>query len=292
MVNYYFKVYIPSMGRRISFREITIRDLININKSIINNDYGEVVECFDLIINECCIEKNLRFTLIDKIIILLAIRAYSVSTFCIVKITDSEEGKDFDYQLEVNNLLDGILRIPVEHKKVFEINKIVVEYGVPFYPVKDSNNVIVANYIHTIKHDDQVLIDGNNSSDEIQQIVDSLDFDIHTEVTNYAKYLNETFQSHPLYIIKSPYNPSRELVNQKMSLDFVMYDLLKMLFTENLHNLYRSIYNFNQTLNIQPMYTENMIPVEKDLFWGYYIKDQRDAEAAKASNTKTGSFQP
>jgi hypothetical protein len=292
MVAYYFKVYVPSLGRRVSFREINIRDWININKSIINNDYGEVVECFDAIIRECCIESGILFTLLDKVVILLAIRAYSISNFCDIKIRDKDEDKEFEHKLELNGLLDSLLRLPIEHKKVVTVNEVTIEYGVPLYPVKDANVVSVADYIHCIKKNDQVLIDNTNSRDEMQEIVNNLDMEMFTEVTDYAKGLNRVFQENPLYVIRSPYNQTRELISQKMLLDFTMYDLLKMLFTENLHNLYRSIYTFNQQLNISPDYTERLIPVEKDLLWGYYIKDQRDAEAAKASKQKTGSFIP
>jgi hypothetical protein len=292
MVAYYFKVYVPSLGRRVSFREINIRDWININKSIINNDYGEVVECFDLIIKECCLETGILFTLLDKVVVLLAIRAYSISNFCDIKIRDKDEDKEFEHKLEINGLLDSLLRLPIEHKKAVTVNEVTIEYGIPLYPVKDANVVSVADYIHCIKKDDQVLIDNTSSRDEMQAIVDNLDMDMFNEVTKYAKELNHTFQENPLYIIRSPYNQTRELISQKMLLDFTMYDLLKMLFTENLHNLYRSIYTFNQQLNISPEYTERLIPVEKDLLWGYYIKDQRDAEAAKASKQKSGSFVP
>lgn len=292
MVNYYFKVYVPSLARRVSFKEITIRDFININKSILNNDYGEIIECFDLIIKECCIEKTLIFTLIDKVVILLAIRAYSVSTFCEIKINDKEEAKEFDHKLELNQLIDALLRIPVDHKKTIKLGIGEIDYGVPFYPVKDVNIIAVADYIHCIRQGDQILIDSVSNRDDIQLMVDNLDTEVFVTISDYAKELNGKFQLNPLYTIKSPWNPSREIIKQKMSLDFSMYDLLKMLFTENLHNLYRTIYNFNQSLNVSPLYTENLIPVEKDLIWGYYIKDQRDAEASKQSNTKTGKFTP
>ena len=75
-----------------------------------------------------------------------------------------------------------------------------------------------------------------------------------------------------------------------MPLDFTIYDILKMLFTENLHNLYHTIYDFNQILHIDPKYTESLIPAEKTLLWGYYLKEQKDAEASKISKQKTGLF--
>ena len=81
-------------------------------------------------------------------------------------------------------------------------------------------------------------------------------------------------------------------ISQNMSINYDMYDLLKMLFTENLHNLYRSIYSFNRQLNISPEYTEQLIPVEKDLLWGYYIKDCNDEAERKKATTKTGTFTP
>jgi len=289
MVHYYFKINIPSLDRKVSFREITIREFININKSILNNDYLQISECFDLIINECCLEKDIQFTLIDKIIILLAIRAYSISTFCNIKITDNEVQQEFDHKIEINDLIESILQLPIAHKKVCKLDGVEVEYGIPRYPINDVNVVVASEYIHCIKHNDNIIIDYTNNQKDIQLIIDSLDIKAYTEITNYAKELNETFNNHPLYKILSPWDASRTVIIQRMSLGFKMYDMLKLLFTENLHNLYRTLYTFNTTLNIPPSYTENMIPVEKDLIWGYHLKDQRDNENGKANKSM---FQP
>jgi len=292
MVDYYFKVYIPSLDRRVSFRDINIREWININKSILNNDPEEIIQCFDLIIDASCIDKGLTFTVFDKVVILLSVRAYSISTFCTIKIKDNEEQKEFEHKVELNSLLDSLLRMSLPHKKAIESNDVTIEYGIPFYPVKDVDVINVVDYIHCIRKDETVLIDHTASRDELQQIVDSLDLSIFSEISEYARTLNQIFQTTPLYIIRSPWNPTRELIIQKMMLDFTMYDLLKMMFTENLHVLYRTLYDFSQSLNIQPEYTERLIPVEKDLIWGYYLKDQKDAENARNSQGKGGSFQP
>lgn len=293
MVPYHFKVYIPSLSRKVLFHDINIRDWININKSIINNDYEEVISCFDLIIHECCLEKDLIFTVLDKLIILLSIRSYSISTFCTLKIKDKIEDKEFDYNLELNSLINTLNQIPIIHRKTVDINGLVIEYGIPIYPINNSNIILPSEYIHDIKYRDQVLISREiNNLEDINQIMNSVDVSLYQEINSYAKQLIDIINNNPIYIINSPWDTSRVLINQNMSINYDMYDLLKMLFTENLHNLYRSIYSFNRQLNISPEYTEQLIPVEKDLLWGYYIKDCNDESERKRSNTKNGSFVP
>lgn len=122
--------------------------------------------------------------------------------------------------------------------------------------------------------------------------MNSVDVKVYQDINVYAKQLVDAINTHPIYIIKSPWDTSRLLISQNMSINYDMYDLLKMLFTENLHNLYRSIYSFNRQLNISPEYTEQLIPVEKDLLWGYYIKDCNDEAERKKATTKTGTFTP
>lgn len=293
MIPYHFKIYIPSMGRKVLFHDITVRDWININKSIINNDYIEVISCFDLIINECCLEKDLIFTLLDKLIILLSIRAYSIGTFCTIKIKDNVEDKEFDYTLEINTLIDSLNRIPVIHKKFINIGNVVIEYGIPLYPVSNTNMILPSEYIHCVKHENELLVkrDIDNISD-INQILNNIDTGLYQSINTYTRQLIDTINTHPLYNINSPWDSSRVLISQHMSIQYDMYDLIKMLFTENLHNIYRSIYSFNRQLNISPEYTEQLIPVEKDLLWGYYIKDCNDEAERKRSATKTGTFSP
>lgn len=293
MVPYHFKVYIPSLNRKVLFHDITIRDWININKSIINNDYEEIINCFDLIIQECCIEKNLIFTILDKLIILLSIRSYSISTFCTLKITDKIEDKEFDYTLELNSLIDTLNNIPLIHKNTVDVNDLVIEYGIPIYPINDSNIILPSEYIHCIRYNGEIIISRDvNNLDDINQIMNFVDVKVYQDINVYAKQLVDAINTHPIYIIKSPWDTSRLLISQNMSINYDMYDLLKMLFTENLHNLYRSIYSFNRQLNISPEYTEQLIPVEKDLLWGYYIKDCNDEAERKKATTKTGTFTP
>lgn len=292
MVHYYFKLFIPSISRKVSFRDITIRDWININKSILNNDYDELIECFDLIIDSCCIEQGLQFTLLDKIIILLSIRSFSISNFCTVTIKDNEVNEDFNHQLELNNIINALYNLPIEHAKTVLFNNVKVTYGLPCIPLKNTTTIDVSKYIHSICVDDTEIVNKLTSEEDKQLIINTLDVQLFYTIIDYAKKLNEIFIANPLYVITSPWSHNKILVNQRMSMDLSMYDLLKLLYTENLHTLYRAIYKFNQELKIPPSYTENLIPVEKDLLWGYFIKDQRDAEAEKMSKTKTGSFVP
>jgi len=291
IVDYRYAVVVPSLHRRVYFRELTVRELININKSIMNGHTDQIIMCFDQIIEACCAEKGLLFTLLDKIIILLNIRANSVSTFCEITIVDKEEGgKEFKHTLEVARIINNLLQLPVEYKKTFNIGNEEIVYGIPLQPVENVNIIVPADYIHSISVNGEILT-GLNKADT-QTIVDNLDIEFFNQVKAYAVKIHDTFKQYPLYIVTSPFDKTRELIRQTMSIDFTLYDLIKMLFTENLNNLYRSIYNFSQILRIAPQYVEQLPPVEKDLLWSYHIRDEKDAEMRKSMNTKTGSFQP
>lgn len=291
-IHYHYKVYVPSLQRKVSFRDINVRDLININKSILNDNTDEIIECFDHIIEDCCHEKGLMFTLLDKAIILLNIRASSIGVFCKLTITDNEEQKEFEYTLELFPLIEAISHIDVDVRREFQSGDITIVYGVPLNPVQDVNDIKIQDYIHYIKHKDEILVDFRASKEDLLQIVENIDFEFYNVVKTYVADIHKEFNEKPLYVIPSPFNRARTLVSQKMTIDFGFYELVKMLFKENLHNMYRVLYNFNQSLNISPDVTERMVPVEKDLLWGYHLKEQRDAKNKEQSNTRGTPFTP
>jgi hypothetical protein len=283
MLNYNYQVFVPSLKRNVAFRELSLREVINVNKTIINNDIHETVACFNRVVEECCQEKGLVFNLLDKMTILLSIRSYSISTFCEITINDPDHTQDFKHVLEVNNLINALTTMPVDDHRVLTIGKINIEYGIPYNPTH-REIVQVADYIHRVTSEDDVFIDHNSSQEDKDQFVGQIDIKMFNEIVEYARYLVKTFNDCPLYIVKSPFT-GKEVVRQQMSLATPLYDLLKMLFTENLHNLYRSIYNFNQTLHISPLYTENITITEKDLLWSYHLKDEQEKERSKQMNT-------
>lgn len=289
MIDYQFQVFIPSLGYPLFFREVTMRDWININKSIIGDNPYEIVNCFEQILLKAINTKEkVLFTLHDKIIILLAIRAFSIGNFSELNITDNISKSEFKYTLEINDLLSNLQKLPIKTKDVFHFNGMSVQYGVPLFPLARSDTIKCTDYIHCIYRDDEIIMDNINDQKEIQEIINQFDINLVKTITTYAKELNDLIIKDPLYTIKHP-TEGHIVIERYMSFDFELYDFIKLLFTENLHALYKSIYQFNQVLHISPEYIESLPPVEKDLLWGYYLKEQKDAEMAKIQKS-TNTF--
>ena len=66
------------------------------------------------------------------------------------------------------------------------------------------------------------------------------------------------------------------------------YEFLKLIFRENLHRIYRDIYDLVRVLKFTPEYVENMSPAERDLMWVYYKNDEKEKQ--KLQNAKKQSI--
>lgn len=136
--SYSYDVWIPSLGKDVSFKEMTTAQQKRIIKSIIDSPVynSEFIKACYTIIKENCDDKTIevdKFTIIDKLLILLKMRSVSIGNEMTVKIK-SKISKGTEVKSKVN--LEKIYTDSVKIVKnispiVIEKDKFKIECSVP-----------------------------------------------------------------------------------------------------------------------------------------------------------------
>jgi len=294
--HFYFGVFIPSLNRKVYFKELNIRQLKNIVKTILNNDDVALVYAFNDLIKENCKENIdiLDITILDRFLILLNMRIVSIGNIQTVQLTCDETQKPYEIIVDYNQLVDNIASINFDDIVNITNKNITIEYGIPLafrvpeqFMYDTSHVDVVARSIRHIKIGD---IEYNLSTldfFEINRIIEKLPIIFSEDI---QKYLDaQEIKSNTVNFITTINPHTIKTIEQKMSLsDNILTRILKIAYNCDLHGLYKGIYYMVNVLKFTPEYVETLTPNEKQLYWSYYLSD----EAAKEKKEKNSNNEP
>lgn len=139
---YAFPVFIPSLGRDVPFYQMTTLQQKELLKaSMTDTDrYSNTMYALFAIFQNNCAEKSIeigKFTVVDKLVLALAMRAYSISPTYKVILNDMKDdnGKPLNASINLQNLINKIIKKFKGYKFSQTISApgtdIKVEIGIP-----------------------------------------------------------------------------------------------------------------------------------------------------------------
>jgi cell fate (sporulation/competence/biofilm development) regulator YmcA (YheA/YmcA/DUF963 family) len=226
----------------------TYKDLIKVlmdnNPLIVNSFIDEVIE-------DCVVGSNFdihvpNLSVLDKLILLLIIKSYSVASDIKFKITCSETEKQFDYTVNVNNIIMLLLKLQINNNHTIEYEKLKINFKMPCHFNQYSRTEAMSNWISSIE------LEGNETpiTDEIR---DKLPLDITKEFEDFITNENKKLVDNAVISYKSPF--SKKINNLYLSMfDDSLLSFINLIFQADLLDLYETEYflikdhNFNQQL--------------------------------------------
>ena len=114
---YAFPVFIPSLGREVPFYQMTTlqqKELLKASMTDTDRYSNTMYALFSIFQNNCA-EKDVeigKFTLVDKLLVALAMRAYSISPTYKVVLNDmkDDKGKPLNASINLQNLINKIIK--------------------------------------------------------------------------------------------------------------------------------------------------------------------------------------
>lgn len=115
---YAFPIFIPSLNKEVPFYQMTTEQQKNLLKASMTDTgrFSNTMYALFSIIKDNCADKSIdvtKFTLIDKLIVTIAIRMFSISpTYKVVvnDITDKDTGKPLNASINLESLIKKILK--------------------------------------------------------------------------------------------------------------------------------------------------------------------------------------
>ncbi len=220
-------------------------------------DYNlPVVNFFiDEVLRACFVKGNFDFDpseldIIDKSILLLSIKSYSVASDVKFKVTCSETEKTFDFVVYINDLIDFLRNANIQKRFSVEDNIMSLSFKLPTTFKKHAPGDLIAHYIESITYKDTIIKDFTGTD-----FISKLPVSVVSKFNAIFNEQNDRLLSAPIISYRSPFVEGDGITDLFVSLlDDSLLSTIKLIFETDLLDLYETEYflikdyNFTQDL--------------------------------------------
>jgi len=254
--------WIPSLSGFTKIKEFKNSQLLLLSKYILNQDHEGTSECFNYIISENILDKNINLTRFDKWFILCFLRAVNISPALFLKTTNSAN-IPCNVELSLFDLLTKLSEINSNPQFNILLENIT-------FTVSTSNNLFsvepVIDSIKTLKINDQVI----SSFNEIKTLLHSFDNIKNYLAQELVKYDNNSQD----YIIHNE-NKTINLNSIRVHVfDNTLFFFLRSIFLPYCKGLYEKYYNLMKYTKLDFYSINSLTPGESEIFLNLYKQDE------------------
>lgn len=303
-------IWIPSLQEFKRFSEITTRDHRILTKSM-HSDLE-----FIYTLNELIKEKSMenvdinRLTLIDKYIICLYLRIFSIGNKLSLSISCPTCGVEFSHNMDINQFMEsGIDVLDKVYDESIDSENFSVDLGIPTigneYDIAkhletnkikrgslDSNlthNVISHIKSLTIKTPKQTTINFSEISiDDSIKIIKSIPITLFNKIQN--EFISPiTDKIHPKILNIPCKTKTCKNIDLELNLNNIN-DLLKLMFQESPVKILEEIYLLGKYGNANPFFIESITPIERELIIDAQIRENKSKDSKEAAPLTIGQM--
>ena len=281
-----FKIYLPSKERYHYFKPLTNGVFTDIAKIIANDDDTLLCKTFNSLVKETS-ERRVnpdKITRIDMFCILLNL--YIVCVKSNIEFTENNniEGMPQKTKIDLYDILDRVTNYEFIYTRKIDVNEDVsmcIKSPTLLY-VENPENIIVDCI-------DSLTISGTTHTfngltiDQKKNIFDNIPSDVITTMVNNMNSINNEYQ---VEIFRKPSesdSASHEPVNVSLY-NNSMFEVLKLLYRQNLEAQYFYKYFMSKHINIQDV--DQYTPAEIQTFLKLYKQEQEEIEKQRKSQEK------
>lgn len=296
-----YSIKLPGFNKEVWVKEITCRSYKDLIKSLYNKDDSSFIIHSNNLVEQIApglLQGGLN--IIDKIILLVNARAVSINPDLKLKAICSTTKNEFEYNIALDDIFHKLSDIHYSHQTT--IKGITVTHSIAkakdemYFLEQDIERLFIyqlASCIDKIETNDQSLHFNTLDFKSRCEIVENLPMETTTGVFKFLTVFEESLSKHKLLFVKSPFTED-VVVDVALSVDINMLrSFCKLLFTDDLNNIYRLCLNLVTDLGFTGEYVENMPPAEMYLYWAIHLQKEKQREDATKSvnNDNTPRFQ-
>lgn len=287
MRHFVYTVFLPGQKKTISIKELYFNRYKHLVKNILNGNDSIVAEFFDDLLTDLCLEApNVKtFSFLDKIIILLTIRAVCLSPVLELTATCPSTGNQFNNTIQISNIVDKLQNLNLPDKiysciKEYNNKSLIIDLGLPdTLNVKEHDLTIINTFVRKITLNSKDITDTKN------EIIDHLPAYVLKDIRDYISEFNTSLKDIDLISLQSPFAAPDTAISIPLNLfSNSVIEFLKICFKRNLISFYEIEYFLTKELNVSYELIKNSTPAELNIYINLY-KDER-AEQEKQENKK------
>ena len=284
MRQFTYTAYLPCLKQKVRLKELHFNTYKHLVKCITNEDTDAIVVFFDELLEDLCIDKvnTAECSFLDKIILILTIRAICISPDLELTVTCPETQKVFDYKIQISDILDKLQNLDltenVQHTtRVYSDGNLLIELGMPNTLNIENKNLKIINTV--IK---KVEVNKLDVTDNKHQIIDHLPALVLKDIKEYISNFNKLFNNVTLLSIESPYSENNKHVSVPLNLfSNSIIDFLKICFKRSLLSLYEMEFFLVSKLHLDHSLVIDSTPAELNLYLNLYNEERHAAEQAR-----------
>ena len=290
-MNFHVPILVPSINKYINFRELLNKQYKVILKYSQNNDDINLERYFNYIIDELNDDiKHVDINKIDKLCILLMIRAISIGSEIKLQLKCETTEKPYVGSIDLNNILEHICNFNIlKSREVKVMDNITITLGTPnriYNPIDDILEMVSDTITDIYISGKRWELSSMNILEK-REVINSLPGFAFNEVIQYAERYQKKLADLVIFTDKSPHDPDSTEHEYRLRLhDNSMFEFLKTCYADNLRSYYDTIYTLCDSMNFSAEYIENITPIESSIFIKYKQAElARKEEAKKSSNS-------
>jgi len=274
-------VFVPSTGNYEYFREINFLDTKNISKFIQNNDLKGLSAFFQDLVNKNTYNKNIKYNILDYLLILCQLRGYSYGNNVTFSIKN-DNGSPFSFKHNVQRLLGYEELLQKNFSKTIYDNKIELSLNLPKNIEFLNDSDVISKNIENMRVESQNIIFSQLNRHQQESVLNELPANVSNKILEYIKETTEFLSKFSFFEsinVKSFENISLNPYNNS----FIEY--LKIIYSYDLMGLYEIEYLLIRKLKFSLFDLKNLSLNEAELHLNLYKKELKAMEDA---NNKSG----
>lgn len=293
MDQFVYAIDIPSVKTRAYFKEMSSRYYKSLVKTIVNGDDDAICSYIDNMISTLMHTGPDVKTLnvIDKLIIMLTVRAYNVSPTIQFTVKNKDD-KKINVNVDVNSILAVLQSYKLQSSfQITNTGSINIECTLPKWFYFENYSGLVASCVSTISINNKIVDLCDMSMSERIHVVDQLPSPVFTEISSFLSAQNDHICDRPIFKFDDPDNEI-EVGDISISLfNTSCYEFLKMVFNTSLREFYETEYHLCKLKMPWELVTQST-PAELSMIFNIISEDMKKQKAEMDKSDQTGHMVP
>jgi hypothetical protein len=276
-----YTAYLPSLGKSVKLTELKFTAFKQLCKLITNDNDTLITDAFDGLIKDHCIDDVSNITFLDKLIILLTIRAMCMQPSLELTVTHPENGSAVNLTFKIYDIIEKIDSMDLYNKfnnTVVEYGKLKITYGIPAQFYFKSNNESIFSTIR------QLSIGGKDYTENILDIIDQLPAAVYKDAKQHLYKIQEEISKLSLLSVNFSNQKDQIQVTPNLLTKSTL-DFLKLCFKRDLTSLYEIEYFLLKELHLSYDLISQSTLAELLLYINLYKEEQANKEKAEKRQT-------
>ena len=296
-MGFVYSVFLPGLNKDVWAKEIPCKAYKDLIKSLYNKSPASFIIHSNSLIEQIVpgiLHEGLN--VIDKVVLLVNARAVSVNPDLKLNAKCIQTEQTFEYTVKLDEIFDKLTAVKYSSQTTFK--DVTVTHSIAkakdelFFLDKTAEQLYtsqLASSIDTIKTETSALDFKDLSFEDRCRIIESLPVQITTSVLKHLVEVETNNIEHKLLHIVSPY--SKEVaVETPLSIDVnILREFCKLIFTDDLNNIYQLSFNLISSLGFSGEYIDNMTPAEMYLYWAIHLQRANQQRESEQGNRPSGT---